>query len=159
VLVTGANATLASLPSFTLFAPNDRAFEVLANKVGVLGPDHRYGATVDEKAVTLALVNALGADKIRPVLLYHVLVGAKVTGKQVLSGPFYQRLTMANGQKLSVTVLSRSAVFPIIILGDIPHAWVPERPGQHQVLEAAQVDLLVGQRQPVAAACGLHRLR
>jgi uncharacterized surface protein with fasciclin (FAS1) repeats len=104
VLVTGANATLASLPSFTLFAPNDRAFEVLANKVGVLGPDHRYGATVDEKAVTLALVNALGADKIRPVLLYHVLVGAKVTGKQVLSGPFYQRLTMANGQKLSVTV-------------------------------------------------------
>lgn len=118
VLVTDADATLASLPSFTLFAPNDRAFEVLANKLGLLGQDHRYGATVDEKAVTLALVNALGADKIRQVLLYHVLVGAKVTGKQVLSGPFYQRLTMANGQKLSVTVLSRSAAFPIIILGD-----------------------------------------
>ena len=118
VLVTDADATLASLPSFTLFAPNDRAFEVLANKLGLLGPDHRYGATVDEKTVTLALVNALGADKIRQVLLYHVLVGAKVTGKQVLSGPFYQRLTMANGQKLSVTVLSRSAAFPIIILGD-----------------------------------------
>lgn len=118
VLVTDADATLASLPSFTLFAPNDRAFEVLANKLGLLGPDHRYGATVDEKAVTLALVKALGADKIRQVLLYHVLVGAKVTGKQVLSGPFYQRLTMANGQKLSVTVLSRSAAFPIIILGD-----------------------------------------
>lgn len=47
-----------------------------------------------------------------------MLVGAKVTGKQVLSGPFYQRLTMANGQKLSVTVLSRSAAFSIIILGD-----------------------------------------
>lgn len=118
VLVTDADATLASLPSFTLFAPNDRAFEVLANKLGLLGQDHRYGATVDEKAVTLALVNGLGADKIRQVLLYHVLVGAKVTGKQVLSGPFYQRLTMANGQKLSVTVLSRSAAFPIIILGD-----------------------------------------
>lgn len=118
VLVTDADATLASLPSFTLFAPNDRAFEVLANKLGLLGQDHRYGAMVDEKAVTLALVNGLGADKIRQVLLYHVLVGAKVTGKQVLSGPFYQRLTMANGQKLSVTVLSRSAAFPIIILGD-----------------------------------------
>jgi len=118
VLVTGADKTLASLPSFTLFAPNDRAFEVLANKLGLLGPNHRYGATVDEKAVTLALVNALGADKIRQVLLYHVLAGAKVTGKQVLSGPFYRRLTMANGQKLSVTVLSRSAAFPIIILGD-----------------------------------------
>lgn len=118
VLVTDADATLASLPSFTLFAPNDRAFEVLANKLGLLGQDHRYGAMVDEKAVTLALLNGLGADKIRQVLLYHVLVGAKVTGKQVLSGPFYQRLTMANGQKLSVTVLSRSAAFPIIILGD-----------------------------------------
>lgn len=118
VLVTDADATLASLPSFTLFAPNDRAFEVLANRLGLLGQDHRYGAMVDEKAVTLALVNGLGADKIRQVLLYHVLVGAKVTGKQVLSGPFYQRLTMANGQKLSVTVLSRSAAFPIIILGD-----------------------------------------
>ncbi len=118
VLVTGADATLASLPSFTLFAPNDRAFEVLANNLGLLGRNHRYGATVDEKAVTLALVTALGADKIRQVLLYHVLVGAKVTGQQVLSGPFYQRLTMANGQKLSVTVLSRSAAFPIIILGD-----------------------------------------
>lgn len=118
VLVTGADATLASLSSFTLFAPNDRAFEVLANKLGLLGPNHRYGATVDEKAVTVALVASLGADKIRKVLLYHVLVGDKVTGKQVLSGPFYQRLTMANGQKLSVTVLSRSAAFPIIILGD-----------------------------------------
>jgi len=118
VLVTGADATLASLPSFTLFAPNDRAFEVLANKLGLLGPNHRFGATVDEKAVTLALVGALGADKIRQVLLYHVLPGAKVTGKQVLSGPFFSRLTMANGQKLGVTVLSRSAAFPIIILSD-----------------------------------------
>ena len=46
VLVTGADATLASLPSFTLFAPNDRAFEVLANKLGLLGlepPLRRHG--------------------------------------------------------------------------------------------------------------------
>lgn len=118
VLVTGADATLASLPSFTLFAPNDRAFEVLANKLGLLGKNHRFGPTVDEKAVTLALVNGLGVDKIRQVLLYHVLPGAKVTGKQVLSGPFYQRLTMADGQKLGVVVLSRSASFPVIVLLD-----------------------------------------
>jgi uncharacterized surface protein with fasciclin (FAS1) repeats len=118
VKFTGADATLASLGSFTLFAPNDRAFEVLANKLGLLGPNHRYGATVDERAVTLALVDALGAEKITQVLLYHVLVGAKVTGKEVLSGPFYKRLTMANGQKLGVTVLSRSAAFPIVLLGD-----------------------------------------
>ncbi len=123
-LATGADKTLASLPAFTLFAPNDRAFEVLANKLGLLGPNYRYGATGDEKAVTLALVKALGVDKIRQVLRYHVLAGARVTGSQVLSGPFYQRLTMANGQKLSVTVLSRSAAFPVIILGDKDGRWL-----------------------------------
>jgi uncharacterized surface protein with fasciclin (FAS1) repeats len=123
-LATGADKTLASLPAFTLFAPNDRAFEVLANKLGLLGKSYRYGATVDEKAVTLALVKALGVDKIRQVLLYHVFAGARVTGSQVLSGPFYQRLTMANGQKLSVTVLSRSAAFPVIILGDKDGRWL-----------------------------------
>jgi uncharacterized surface protein with fasciclin (FAS1) repeats len=122
--VTGADATLASLPSFTLFAPNDRAFEVLANKLGLLGKNYRFGATVDEKRVITALVGALGVDKIRQVLLYHVLAGARVTGKQVLSGPFYQRLTMANGQKLSVTVLSRSSAFPVIILGDKDGQWL-----------------------------------
>jgi hypothetical protein len=41
-----------------------------------------------------------------------------VTGKQVLSGPFFSRLTMANGQKLGVAVLSRSAAFPVIVLVD-----------------------------------------
>ncbi|HET7901617.1 MAG TPA: fasciclin domain-containing protein [Candidatus Nanopelagicales bacterium] len=124
VLVTGADKTLASLPSFTLFAPNDRAFEVLANKLGLLGPSYRYGATVDEKRVITALVTALGVDKIRQVLLYHVLVGARVTGAQVLSGPFYQRLTMANGQTLSVTVLSRSTTYPWIVLGDKDGRWL-----------------------------------
>ncbi len=118
VLATGADATLASLPAFTVFAPNDRAFEVLANRVGALGPNHRFGATVDEAKVFNGLVTKLGVDKIRQVLLYHVLPNAKVTGKQVLSGPFFQRLTMANGQKLGVTVLSRSASFPVIVLND-----------------------------------------
>jgi uncharacterized surface protein with fasciclin (FAS1) repeats len=117
VLATGADATLASLPAFTVFAPNDRAFEVLANRTGALGPNYRYGATVDEAKVFNALVAKLGVDKIREVLLYHVLP-ARVTGKQVLSGPFFQRPTMANGQKLGITVLSRSASFPVIILDD-----------------------------------------
>ena len=122
-IATGAVDTLASLKSFTLFAPNDRAFEVLANKLGLLGPHHRYGATVDEKRVITALIGALGLDKIKQVLLYHVYAGGRVTGAQVLSGPFYQRLTMADGQKLSVTVLSRSAAFPVIILGDKDGQW------------------------------------
>ena len=52
------------------------------------------------------------------VLLYHVVPNAKVTGKDVLSGPFSQRISMANGEKLRVTVLSRSARFPVILLGD-----------------------------------------
>lgn len=123
-IATGAVDTLASLKTFTLFAPNDRAFEVLANRLGLLGPNYRYGATVDEKRVTAALVNGLGLDTIEKVLLYHVFAGARVTGSQVLSGPFYQRLTMANGQSLSVTVLSRSAAFPVIILGDKDGRWL-----------------------------------
>ena len=118
VLATGADATLASLPSFTVFAPNDRAFEVLANRLGALGPNYRFGASVDEAKVFTALVDTLGVDTIREVLLYHVLPNARVTGSQVLSGPFFQRLTMANGQKLGVTVLSRSSAFPFIVLND-----------------------------------------
>jgi uncharacterized surface protein with fasciclin (FAS1) repeats len=116
-IVTGATETLKSLDSFTLFAPNDRAFEVLANDLGLLGKNYRFGAKVDEIKVFNAIAG-LGTDTITAVLLYHVLPGAKVTGKDVLSGPFTQRLTMANDQKLRVTVLSRSARFPVIILGD-----------------------------------------
>jgi len=108
---------LAGLTKFTLFAPNDRAFEVLANERGLLGPNYRYGANVDEKAVYAAVLK-LGVPAIKAVLSYHVLPNAKVTGSQVLSGPFTQRLTMANNQKLRVTVLSRSARFPVIVLGD-----------------------------------------
>ena len=90
---------------------------MLANEQGLLGPNYRYGAKVDEKRVYEAILK-LGAPTITEVLLYHVFPAAKVTGKQVLSGPFTQRLTMANGEKLRVTVLSRSARFPVIVLGD-----------------------------------------
>jgi uncharacterized surface protein with fasciclin (FAS1) repeats len=114
---TGATKILAGLDQFTLFAPNDRAFEVLANDLGLLGPNYRFGAKVDEAKVYKA-IGSLGTDTITEVLLYHVFPAAKVTGKQVLSGPFTQRLTMANGEKLRVTVLSRSARFPVIVLGD-----------------------------------------
>jgi uncharacterized surface protein with fasciclin (FAS1) repeats len=113
----GAADILLSLDQFTLFAPNDRAFEVLANDFKLLGPNYRFGAKVDEAKV-YAAIKSLGKDTINEVLLYHVFPDAKVTGKQVLSGPFTQRLTMANGEKLRVTVLSRSARFPVIVLGD-----------------------------------------
>ena len=116
---TGATATLAKLDAFTLFAPNDRAFEVLANDLGLLGKNYRFGATVNEDKVYKALLTIDDAvPTITEILFYHMLPGAKVTGEQVLSGPFTQRLTMANGEKLRVTVLSRSAKFPVIVLGD-----------------------------------------
>lgn len=118
VLATGADATLASLPAFTLFAPNDRAFEVLAFLHGALGKRHRFGATVNEAKVYKALVAKLGVDKIRKVLLHHVLPNARVTGQQVLAGPRTQRLTMASTQKLGVTVLSRNTMFPVVVLRD-----------------------------------------
>ena len=115
-LVTGADKTLASLGSFTLFAPNDRAFQVTANNLGLLGKNYRYSAKVDETRVFNAIANS-GVD-VTEILLYHVIPNAKVTGKQVLSGPFTQRIDMANQEKLRVTVLSRSARFPVIVLGD-----------------------------------------
>jgi len=115
-LVTGADKTLASLGSFTLFAPNDRAFEVTANNLGLLGKNYKYSAKVDEGRVFNAIAKS-GVD-VTEILLYHVIPNAKVTGKQVLSGPFTQRIDMANSEKLRVTVLSRSAKFPVILLGD-----------------------------------------
>ena len=116
-LVTGADGILAGLDKFTLFAPNDRAFEVLANDLGLLGKNYRFSAKVDEKRVFEAIAS-LGIPTVTKVLLYHVVPNAKVTGKDVLSGPFSQRISMANGEKLRVTVLSRSSRFPVIILGD-----------------------------------------
>ena len=115
-LVTGADKTLASLGSFTLVAPNDRAFEVTANNLGLLGKNYKYSAKVDETRVFNAIASS-GVD-VTEILLYHVIPNAKVTGKQVLSGPFTQRIDMANQEKLRVTVLSRSARFPVIVLGD-----------------------------------------
>ena len=115
-LVTGADKTLAGLDSFTLFAPNDRAFEVTANNLGLLGKNYKYSAKVDETRVFNAIASS-GVD-VTEILLYHVIPNAKVTGKQVLSGPFTQRIDMANQEKLRVTVLSRSARFPVIVLGD-----------------------------------------
>jgi uncharacterized surface protein with fasciclin (FAS1) repeats len=118
-LLTGADKTLASLNTFTLFAPNDRAFEVLANSLGLLGTNYTFGPTVNEARVFDALLTLPNAGAtITEILLYHVFPGGKVTGAQVLSGPFSQRLDMANGEKLRVTVLSRSASFPVIVLGD-----------------------------------------
>jgi uncharacterized surface protein with fasciclin (FAS1) repeats len=114
-LVTGADGTLASLDAFTLFAPNDRAFEVLAKDLGLLGKDYKFSRTVDETKVFNAIAS-LGTDTITQVLLYHVVPNAKATGSDVVSGPKRQTLGMANGQDLKVNVLSKR--WPLIVLGD-----------------------------------------
>lgn len=122
-IATGATDVLAGLDTFTLFAPNDRAFEVLANDLGLLGKGYRYSRSVDEGMIFQKLLDALGADKITEVLLYHVYAGGKATGADVLAGPRVQRLEMANGQNLKVAVLSRSTRFPIIVLADKDGRW------------------------------------
>ncbi len=114
-LVTGADGILAGLDSFTLFAPNDRAFEVLAKDLGLLPKGYRFSATVDETQIFNAIAG-LGVDTITAVLLYHVVPNAKLTGSDVVSGSWYKKLTMANDQKLKVFVLSKRA--PFIVLGD-----------------------------------------
>jgi uncharacterized surface protein with fasciclin (FAS1) repeats len=116
IAATDADVILGGLDSYTAFLPNDRAFEVLAKSKGLLGSDYRYGATVEEQTVFDALVAELGVDTIEAVLLYHVVAGETITGGDVLAGKRIKTLDMANGQKLTVYVVSKTA--PFIVLGD-----------------------------------------
>jgi uncharacterized surface protein with fasciclin (FAS1) repeats len=112
---TGATGILAGLDQFTLFAPNDRAFAVLASDLGLLPKKYKFKRTIDEGKVYSA-IGSLGAETITKVLLYHVFTDAKVTGADVVAGPRSQSLTMANGQDVGVRVLSPR--FPLIVLTD-----------------------------------------
>jgi uncharacterized surface protein with fasciclin (FAS1) repeats len=129
IIATGLTDTVKSLDGFTVFAPNDRAFEVLANKLGLLGKGYRYGATVDEDKIVAALLTLPDAvETIKGIVLYHVFTGAALPGKQVVKLPvFGTRLEMANGQKLSITNLSRFTGAPTVILGDKDGVWWNDR--------------------------------
>ncbi len=72
---------------FTVFAPNDRAFERLVFDLTGSRP-------VSEQAALETAVGALGLPAIKNVLLYHVVAGRKLGPLQVL---FSRSLTMANG--------------------------------------------------------------
>jgi len=72
---------------FTVFAPNDRAFMRLVADLSGSYP-------ASEQAALDAAVATLGVDKIKNVLLYHVVAGRKLGPLQVLLAG---RLTMANG--------------------------------------------------------------
>ncbi len=89
-----------------MFAPNDRTFEVLADRLDFLSEHHRYRSTVDEKAVTEALIEGLGAETITEVLLHHAFAGDQLTGKDILRGKTYSKLELANGQNSVVKVIS-----------------------------------------------------
>jgi uncharacterized surface protein with fasciclin (FAS1) repeats len=119
IIATGLTDTVKGLTNFTVFAPNDRAFEVLAKKVGALPSDYAFGATLDEAKIVDALVGKLGIDTIRKVVLYHVLNGAAVTGAQAAALRVWgTKLTMVNGQTLRVTNFSKLLGTPAIFLGD-----------------------------------------
>jgi uncharacterized surface protein with fasciclin (FAS1) repeats len=72
---------------FTVFAPNDRAFERLVADLTGTWP-------TSEQATLETAVSALGLPAIKNVLLYHVVPGRKLSPLQVLLS---RSLTMANG--------------------------------------------------------------
>ena len=71
---------------YTVFAPNDRAFMRLVADLSGSYP-------VSEQAALDAVVATLGVDKIKNVLLYHVVAGRTLGPLQVLLAG---RVTMAN---------------------------------------------------------------
>ncbi|MES2094361.1 MAG: fasciclin domain-containing protein [Actinomycetota bacterium] len=72
---------------FTVFAPNDRAFERLVQDLTGVAP------TSEEAALT-TITTALTIDQIKNVLLYHVVADRKLGPISVLTA---RSLTMANG--------------------------------------------------------------
>lgn len=81
--------------NFTVFAPNDAAFQDLLTNAGYADLD--------------ALENALTTAGLRNVLLYHVL-GAKVTSDMVTTGYATTQATNADGDMLSLYTSTASGV-------------------------------------------------
>jgi uncharacterized surface protein with fasciclin (FAS1) repeats len=123
---TGLDATLKTLNNITVFAPNDRAFETLAKKKGLLGANYRIGATVDEDKIVAGLLKLPNpVETISAIVLYHVYTAGALPGSAVVKLPvFGTKLTMANQQTLSVTNLTRfTGGRPTVILGDRDRVW------------------------------------
>lgn len=120
IVATGLKPVVESLDNVTIFAPNDRAFEVLANQKGLLGKNYRYGATVDEDKIVAALLTLPNAaETIKAIVLYHVYTGGVLPGSAVVKLPvFGTSLTMADGQKLGVVNFSRFTGKPTVFLQD-----------------------------------------
>ena len=92
-LATGVANTLADPNArITLFAPNDKAFMRLVADLTGSYPQ-------SEAAALQTAITALGADKIRNVLLYHAVAGKALNPIEVLLS---RSLTMANGGTVKV---------------------------------------------------------
>lgn len=88
VLATGLAPVLADTSrQFTLFAPNDRAFERLVTDLTGVAP-------TSEAAALTTITSALSIDQIKNILLGHVVADRKLNPFQVL---FAGSITMANG--------------------------------------------------------------
>lgn len=88
VIATGLAPVLADKSqTYTLFAPNDRAFERLVKDLTGTYP-------TSEAAALKTITTALTVAQIKNVLLYHVVAGKKLGPLQVI---FAGKLTMANG--------------------------------------------------------------
>ena len=88
VQATGLAETLSDPNEhFTVFAPNDRAFLRLVEDLTGKRPK-------SEQAALETITGALTADQIKNVLLYHVIVGKRLSPRQVLKS---RTLSMANG--------------------------------------------------------------
>jgi len=88
VTATGLAPTLADeSKTFTVFAPNDRAFKRLVADLSGSYP-------ASEQAALDAILATFTVDQVRNVLLYHVVAGKKLSPLQVLLS---RSLTMANG--------------------------------------------------------------
>lgn len=73
--------------TFTVFAPNDRAFLRLVQDITGTRP-------ASEQAALNAITSTFTGEQIKNVLLYHVVAGKKLSPRQVLKA---KRLHMANG--------------------------------------------------------------
>ena len=88
VTATGLAPTLADeSKTFTVFAPNDRAFKRLVADLSGSYP-------ASEQAALDAILATFTVDQVRNVLLYHVVAGKQLSPLQVLLS---RSLTMANG--------------------------------------------------------------
>lgn len=103
LIATGLKDTLADKSStYTVFAPNDRAFMRLVG-------DLTGSAPASEAAALAAITKTFSIPQISNVLLYHVVAGKKLGPIQVLIS---RSLTMANGQVVKPRGITLQDVTP-----------------------------------------------